>query len=601
MKNSLDRLQRLTETWSQSLAQEHSAALGLIAALQDAVKSLQAETADRRLQQLQSQIKKIQTRWNSVIETAQRDFVVCVQEEVEALKRQETDLRLGKILSGVADVSPFNLNRLCESVLDRILEVTGAERGFILFCLPDSTEADVFAARNFQTTNLSLGEYQFSRTVLREMFERASSVLLADALSDPEFSGEISVVNLQLRAVLATPLQHGERIVGAVYLENNSAPCAFEEDDRALLEKFSRFFVSYLDRTRLLPFALEPARTVFLDARKAPKEIIGEPPQILALLKLVERIADSPATVLIEGESGVGKELVARALHYQSARREHPFVAINCAAIPENLLESELFGHEKGAFTGAGEQHLGRLEQANGGTVFLDEVNELAYPLQAKLLRFLQSNEFVRLGGKHTVRVDVRVTAATGKSLKEMVQAEQFNAALFYRLNVIPVSIPPLREHRQDIPLLVDHFASKFSAMYGRALRVEPEVIDWLMDCPFPGNVRELENLMHRLVALAAGDSIRLCDLPPDILPAASKRVDLAKNPLSRIFSAPPKDLAGIRQRKQQIRKLLAEQERSLLTDVLKACDGNFTQAAKRLGIHRVTLHKMMRRERIKM
>jgi two-component system nitrogen regulation response regulator GlnG len=347
---------------------------------------------------------------------------------------------------------------------------------------------------------------------------------------------------------------------------------------------------------RLLPVTVSHDDRVFLDGKQASREIVGRDPKILEVLALIERVADSQATVLIEGESGTGKELIARALHYESARRDGPFVAINCAAIPESLLESELLGHERGAFTGAADRRIGKIEQAHGGTLFLDEVSELAYPLQAKLLRVLQANEFQRLGGRETIRVDVRTVAASSRDLRALTCEGKFQEALYYRLNVIPLRLPALRDRKDDIPLLADRFFDKYTAMYGRRLRAEPEVREWLREYPFPGNVRELENLVHRLVLLARDDVVRLGDLPAELLGAAPRRMDLAKDPIERLFRTPPADLAEVRRRRQEVQRLLAEQERELVERSLREAGGNVTRAASRLGVHRVTLHKIVRR-----
>ena len=270
---------------------------------------------------------------------------------------------------------------------------------------------------------------------------------------------------------------------------------------------------------------------------------------------------DGPATVLIRGESGTGKDLVARALHYESKRCDRPFVALNCAAIPEHLLESELFGHEKGAFTGADRRHFGRIEQANGGTIFFDEINEMAPGLQAKLLRFLQSREISRLGGRDTIRVDVRVVAATSEDLLKLGKEGRFQDALYYRLNVIPIALPPLRERRDDIPLLSDHFLSKYSSLYGRRLEVTPEVRRWLQGHEFPGNVRELENLIHRLVALSDDGVVRIGDLPRDLRDERWERLSLevAESPSEGPPSRSMEDLRALRAR---MRRHLAREQR---------------------------------------
>src|SRR6266705_3269719 len=246
--------------------------------------------------------------------------------------------------------------------------------------------------------------------------------------------------------------------------------------------------------------------------------ILGESPAIQEVLVKIEQMAPVSATVLIEGESGTGKELVARALHDLSPRRAKPFIAVNCAAIPETLLESELFGHEKGSFTGAAERRLGRFELANEGTIFLDEVGEMPPATQVKLLRVLEDRSFFRVGGTQPIKVDVRVTAATNKSLKEAVSLGTFRDDLFYRLNVLSVYLPPLRERRSDIPLLVRTFITEFAKTHDRPFKgITPEALQILVDADWPGNVRQLRNLIESMVVLAPEGEIRSRDIPPDI------------------------------------------------------------------------------------
>jgi transcriptional regulator with GAF, ATPase, and Fis domain len=398
---------------------------------------------------------------------------------------------------------------------------------------------------------------------------------------------------LELKSVLAAPLTRAHQTVGALYLDNSGLSNAFDQGDLRFLESVSRFVTFYLHHARVLPALLKPHSRVFLDGSKAFDEIVGNDPQLTEVMETVRRIADSPDSVLIEGESGTGKELVARALHYQSKRADSPFVAINCAAIPNDLMESELFGHEKGAFTGATQRFPGYIQEADGGTLFLDELSELAHPLQAKLLRFLQSGEFRRLGGREVQRVDVRVVAATSKDLKALINSGEFQSGLYYRLCVIPVRLPALRE-RRDLALLAEHFLAKYSAASGKALCFEPQVLDALSAYPFPGNVRELENLIRRLVALAQDDSIRFEDLPREILQFNSERVSLAKDPLYRILTTPPQDLEDLKARKKEMDVFFAEQQRQLAAEVVEKA-GSVTAAARELGVHRVTLHHIVK------
>jgi Nif-specific regulatory protein len=595
MKAKADRIKNLCETYDALLEREQQAFKELVSSFIESVKAIQVSAADRRFQRLTSQLKMLQERFDVLIEMGCKDFLAKIECEADEIAKNLSDSYAGKAILSLIQNATSSLDPFCESLLDRLIEATKAERGFILFYLPESTEADVIAARNFQTKNLSLEEYDFSRTLLREVFKRSEPLLVEDASRDSVYAKETSVIKLELKSVLAVPLKQNGRTVGALYLENNTRPCAFVEEDAQIANSLARFAVFYLYHARLLPAVFEPDSRIFLDASKASKEIIGGDQKIITLLGVISRIADSPATVLIEGETGTGKELVARALHYQSLRRDHPFVAINCAAIPESLLESELFGYEKGAFTGASQSYAGRIEQGSGGTLFLDEISELAYPLQAKLLRFLQGGEFNRLGGKETIKVDVRVVAATSKNLVSLAQEGKFQPALYYRLNVIPVSVPPLRERKEDIPLLIDHFLERFSAVYRRRARVGREVYECLKQYPFPGNVRELENLIHRLVALAEDDYVRIGDLPKNILQIIAQRIDLESDSMYQILCTVPADLDELRRQRKVINRVLAERERQLAERAVEEAGGNFTVAADRLGVHRTMLYKILK------
>jgi DNA-binding NtrC family response regulator/HAMP domain-containing protein len=303
--------------------------------------------------------------------------------------------------------------------------------------------------------------------------------------------------------------------------------------------------------------------------------IVGKDPKMQLIYKLIEDIAPTDATVLIQGESGTGKELVARAIHRKSPRKTKPFVVINCSAYPATLLESELFGHEKGAFTGAIRQKSGRFEQAHGGTVFLDEIGEIAPSAQIKLLRVLQTQKFERLGGEKTLNVDVRIIAATNKDLLQEVKKGNFREDLYYRLNVIPVQLAPLNGRRNDIPLLARHFLRLFAAEQVKTLEdFSPEAMRLLMDYSWPGNVRELENTVEHATVLAKGGRIEASDLPA-------------------MFHSP----AGTRKAARQ--HSLVENEIRLLEEVLNECDWNKKQAAKRLGISRSTLYDKLKKYQI--
>jgi DNA-binding NtrC family response regulator len=310
-------------------------------------------------------------------------------------------------------------------------------------------------------------------------------------------------------------------------------------------------------------------------------EIIGRTPSMRDLFALIEKVAPSPTTVLVTGESGTGKELVARAVHQNSDRRDGPFIQINCGAIPENLFEAELFGYERGAFTGAVTAKPGRFELAHGGSLFLDEVGELPREMQVKILRALQERRIDRVGGLRPIDVDVRVIAATNTDLHKAVASGLFREDLYYRLNVIPVHLPALRERREDVPLLVEHFLRKFNLRLGKTVqRVAPEALAALLEHPWPGNIRELENLMERSVLLSDSETIRLEDLPG----------------LRGASSAAPdeEELDGL-DLKEYVRVHTAKLERARIQRVLEAEDGNVTRAARRLGISRKSLQVKMK------
>lgn len=310
-----------------------------------------------------------------------------------------------------------------------------------------------------------------------------------------------------------------------------------------------------------------------VDRHHGTQEIIGQGPKMRQIFELIHRVANTNATVLITGESGTGKELIARAIHQQSRRRIRPFVAVNCAAISKHLVESELFGHERGAFTGAVEKRLGKFELANTGVLFLDEIGSLPLELQAKLLRVLQEREFERVGGSKTVRVDVRIVAASNQDLNQMVNEQTFREDLFYRLNVVPLHVPPLRDRREDIPLLIDQFLARYNREFQRHVqRFTPAALAILSDYHWPGNVRELENIIERLVAVTAQGVLGPEDLPRDLVTVEHKIVD-------DLFS-----------RGNSLRQAKAEFERHYILRALEQCKWNQTEAARNLGVHRNTL-----------
>ncbi len=298
--------------------------------------------------------------------------------------------------------------------------------------------------------------------------------------------------------------------------------------------------------------------------------IIGESPEMRNVFSLIEKVSESDSTVLILGESGTGKELIATTIHYQSRRRDKPLIKVNCAALPDGLIESELFGHEKGAFTGAIKRKPGRFELSNGGTIFLDEIGDLPLSTQSKILRVIQERTFDRVGGTETLSVDVRIIAATNRNLEAEVKKGNFREDLYYRLNVIPIPLPPLRQRREDIPYLVDFFLDKYKNKLSRNIRFSKDAIDALIKYDYPGNIRELENMIERCVTLSSSDMIQKDDLPSFI----SKKSDT--------------------NRQLSLSDVAAEAEKEYIIRILKTTKGNRTKAAEMLGISRKTLWEKM-------
>ena len=309
--------------------------------------------------------------------------------------------------------------------------------------------------------------------------------------------------------------------------------------------------------------------------------LVGDSPEMQRIYRIIGKVADSDATILIEGESGTGKEVLARAIHFNSGRAHRPLVPINCGAIPKDLLESELFGHVKGAFTGATTSRPGRFELADGGTLFLDEIGEMSPDLQVKILRVLQEQEFERVGGTKTQRVDVRVVAATNKELEKEVEAGRFREDLYYRLNVIPITVPPLRERRGDVPLLIHHFLAQQNERRGSDYTLSDEAVEVLCGYPYPGNVRELENLVERLVVLADGPLIGVEDLPEKVraTPPHAGGIPL---------TIPPEGLV--------LKEVLEELEHHIIDQALERSGGVKSKAAKLLGLNRTTLVEKLRK-----
>ena len=357
-----------------------------------------------------------------------------------------------------------------------------------------------------------------SRTIARQVLEEGLAILSSDLHGLGQFAGVESLVVSNVRSLLCVPLSVFKKVIGCVYLDTTNAATRFDEDNLQLVAAIANICAVALDNARNLQW-LEQENLRLTTEINLEHNMVGDSPRIKEIFQFLSRVAPAEATVLLRGESGTGKELAARAIHRNSPRARKPFVPINCGAIPEGLVESELFGHERGSFTGAIAQKKGKLEMADGGVVFLDEVGELPPAVQVKLLRVLQEREFERVGGNpaHSGEypADRRYQQRPGKAVEE----GKFRQDLYYRLDVVSLVMPPLRERREDIPTLAEYFSRKYSSEASvKAKRISPEAMACLVEYEWPGNVRELENAIERAVVLSASDVIGIDDLPDSVL-----------------------------------------------------------------------------------
>jgi len=390
-------------------------------------------------------------------------------------------------------------------------ELLGMENGTLSLFDPMTGEVFIEAAPEMTDDERILGRLRPGEGVVGRIFASGMPVVIPDIAEEPLFlnrTGSWRDLDTQPRAFVGVPVQDGRAVLGVLTVDrpHRNGPPSFGRDLRLLGA------VAHLLAARVRLMQLEnPHRRAAADLPPVVPDperfpgVVGASAKMREVLALVARVAQSRATVLLRGESGTGKEVIARALHEASPRAERGFVAVNCAAIPDPLLESELFGHEKGAFTGAGGTRLGRFEQADGGTLFLDEVGELSLAAQAKLLRAVQERQFERVGGSRTVTVDVRLVAATNRNLEKMIRAGGFRLDLYHRLSVVTLTLPPLRDRPEDVPALARHFLAQLGAENGRELELSPEALGLLSDCRWSGNARQLRNCLERAVVVAEG------------------------------------------------------------------------------------------------
>mgnify|MGYP001772734958 FL=1 len=501
---------------------------------------------------------------------------------MDPLERKNSELlalfEVSRVLS-----SSFNLKENLFRAMEILSDYLDMRRGTITLLDKETEELRIEVAYGLTPEQIARGRYKIGEGIVGRVVERGEPMVVPDIGKEPLFLNRTGArIEKDKISFLCVPIKFKDEILGVLSVDRIfDETIAFEEDLRVLeivatliaqaLKLYQAFYEEKLRREEL---------EQELKERYAFQNIIYASPEMKEIIKTALKVAPTKATVLLRGESGTGKELFARAIHFSSQRARGPFVAINCAAIPETLLEAELFGYEKGAFTGAFTSKKGKFELANGGTLFLDEVGDLPLSLQGKLLRVLQEQTFERLGGTKSIKVDVRIIAATHKDLEGMVRSGLFREDLYWRLNVVPIFIPPLRERKQDIPLLVNYFLQKFNQLYGKRIKIKPEALEVLLDYSFPGNVRELENLIERLVLLTEEDWIE---------ESAVKKI--VKNKEKLPTNHEEKASEKISLKREGLLQELERIERERILQVLEECNFNQSKAAKILGISRRQLN----------
>ncbi|MSP71960.1 MAG: sigma-54-dependent Fis family transcriptional regulator [Myxococcales bacterium] len=546
--------------------------------------------------------------------------------DVETLRvaKLERLLALHKRIASEDDVG-----RILDVTLESVIEFTNAARGFVLVRDPDG-QVRVRAAKNLDRDTVKSDRFRPSRAIADRVLLDGEPILSVNVSNDERFDASESLHEMSVKSVLAIPIRSRESVVGAIYLDREaSARTGFDADDLRLLQDFGDVAATAVEMRRLVQKleqqgeelglakaqlevqaaslredvaakSVEIARaernldsqTRALGLKFTFRNIVGRSPQMHRLLDLLQQIMDYPVPVLISGESGTGKELVARALHHGGPRARSPFMAINCAAIPENLLESELFGYKKGAFTGSTNDKEGLFRAARGGTVFLDEIGEMPLSIQSKILRVLQEKEVRPIGGRESEKIDARIVAATNRDLPREIAAGRFREDLFYRLNVVDVHMPPLRERIEDIPALVEHFLAQVSLEFGVPPRtMSPDAMELLLRFPWPGNVRQLENTIKASSILARGPQIQGSEvrLPKEEVGPAPIRSTPKSLRIVPQVAAPP--LPEIRNRSDW--EASAKQQ---LLDALIVSGWKKSKAAELLGISRRNLYRKLER-----
>jgi Nif-specific regulatory protein len=542
-----------------------------------------SESVEKAVSSLDNVERKATTLENSLSENISKVLNEYQRFKFEA-KDLEDERRTFKTLYELSNIisSERDINVLLEEVIDSVIEITSPERGFLKI-FDESKNVKLTIAKDKDKKILEEEKENINEKMVEVALETGNPIC-ASGLLTSDIDEEKEEPQRELVSILCVPLKSNEKILGVIYLDDARPDSFFAQGDAELLSSLAERVAVALENNFLFMELKESQEKLLRDLRGRFKfdEILGNSPQMVEVLKTVADVADTDATVLIEGESGTGKELLARAIHFNSSRSKKPFVPINCAAIPETLLESELFGYEKGAFTGADQRKLGKFEVANGGTIFLDEIGEMSPLLQVKILRFLQSHEFEALGSNKLKKADIRIIAASNKDLLSMVKEDQFREDLYYRINVINIKLPPLRERRLDVAPLAESFAVKYGKKNGKKIKgIDPEALNILAHYNFPGNIRELENIIERAAILAQSDWITKEDLPKTIFEGSD-------------FDYKTKTPESYGEMKALRKRAVEEVEKAFLNNILGKNNKNISKAAEEARMHRVELHRLI-------
>ncbi len=496
----------------------------------------------------------------TAIPAEQIKYVDRLKNILSLYKKLVTQNRMYRFFLELAEkIHNFNYPELLDFILKESVKITGAERAIVIRVKADMTYEIVASFGKMDMEDDTLPS-----SIVKKILKTGEPVIIENAVEDPSWGMNTSILAMNIRSVLAFPVKEDNRVQGIIYMENRTVKGIFTEEHLELAKELSTHINSILTlyRTDITRKSIKE-RIKELQRAYDFSDMVGESRAFLDILELIVKVAPTDAPVMLLGESGTGKELVAKAIHKNSNRREGPFVVINCATIPKDLFEAELFGYKKGAFSGAYKDKKGKIEMAHGGTLFLDELAELPKEVQAKLLRLIQFKEIEPLGATGSKTVDIRIISATSKPLKELLQKGVFREDLYYRLNVFQIPLPPLRERKEDLRVLIEYFLKK----HGKANRISKDAFSLLANYDFPGNIRELENILIRAIVLAGpGNTIKPEHLPEEV-----------KNKNFPDYRDPEK-----------------------IKEALKKANMNISKAARILGISRRHLYRLMEKYGIK-